>query len=29
VIDFKGRDEDLYWYCHYVDGELSGLSFDS
>ena len=29
VIEFKGQDEDIYWYCDYVDGELSGLSFDS
>jgi hypothetical protein len=29
LIWLKGPDVDLYWYCDYVDGELSGLSFDS
>jgi hypothetical protein len=29
VINFKGPDVDLYWYCDYIDGELSGLQFDS
>ena len=29
VIEFKGPDEDLYWYCDYIDGEPSGLDYDS
>jgi hypothetical protein len=29
VIDFESPDEIRYWYCDYVDGELSGLQFDS
>jgi hypothetical protein len=29
VIDFEGPDEMRYWYCHYVNGELSQLSFDT
>src|SRR5262245_3608889 len=29
MIDFEGPDEMRYWYCDYVDGELSGLSFDT
>jgi hypothetical protein len=28
MIDFEGPDEMRYWYCDYVDGELSGLTFD-
>ncbi len=28
-IDFKGPDEDRFWACEYVDGELSGLDYDS
>ena len=29
LIDFAGPDEDLYWSCEYVEGELSGLEYDS
>jgi hypothetical protein len=29
VIDFEGPDEMRYWSCDYVDGELSGLRFDT
>ena len=29
VIEFDGPDEDLYWSCDYVAGELSGLDYDS
>lgn len=29
VIDFEGPNEMCYWYCDYVNEELSGLSFDT
>jgi hypothetical protein len=29
LIDFTGPDEDLCWSCEYVEGELSGLEYDS
>ena len=28
-IDFKGPDEDRFWACEYIDGELSELDYDS
>ena len=28
-IDFKGPDEDRFWACEYVDGELGELDYDS
>ncbi|HET9130316.1 MAG TPA: hypothetical protein VFO86_05170, partial [Terriglobia bacterium] len=29
LIDFDGRDVDVYWSCEYADGKFSGLDFDS
>lgn len=29
VMEFDGPDEMRFWYCDYVDGELSGLRFDT
>jgi hypothetical protein len=29
VIDFEGADEMRYWSCEFVDGEPSGLRFDT
>ena len=29
VMDFRGPDEMRFWYCDYVDGEMSGLRFDT
>jgi hypothetical protein len=29
VMDFRGPDEMRFWYCDYVDGQMSGLRFDS
>jgi hypothetical protein len=29
LLEFKGPDEDLYWSCEYVDGQLSDLQYDS
>jgi hypothetical protein len=29
VLEFDGPDEMRYWYCDYVDGEMSGLDFDT
>jgi hypothetical protein len=29
MLDFDGPDDGRFWYCDYIDGELSGLSFDN
>jgi hypothetical protein len=29
VIDFEGLDEMRFWYCNCIDGEMSGLNFDT
>lgn len=29
VVDLEGRDDMRYWYCDYVNGDLSGLRFDT
>jgi hypothetical protein len=28
AVDFEGPDEMRFWYCEYVNGELSGLDYD-
>lgn len=29
VIDLEGPDEMRYWHCDYIDGDISGLRFDT
>ena len=29
ILEFDGPDEDIYWSCEHVDGELSDLQYDS